>query len=236
MLKVQAYAPVFGEPSGSPFCVKAMCLLELSGQDWSVARTDDPRKAPKQKLPVLEHDTNLVADSDDIRDYLEKTYDIDFDKGLSPQERAVSRAVIRMVEENVYFALSCDRWLNDENWEHVKKAYFSKMPPLIGGLITKTIRKQVINANKGQGMGRHSPAERFQRVKKDVDALEEILGDQAFLFGDFPTAADVSAVTMLSACAAAPVPTELSKHINQNKKLTAYIKRGKDAFYPKADA
>lgn len=235
MLKVQAYAPVFGEPSGSPFCVKAMCLLELSGQDWSYVQTDDPRKAPKGKLPVLETDSQLIADSDDIRDHLEKTYDIDFDKGLSAHERAISRSVIRMVEEHIYFALSCDRWLHDENWEHVKKAYFSKMPPLIGGLITSAIRKQVINANKGQGIGRHSPNERFLRAKKDIDAIEELLGEQTFLFGDFATAADVSVVSMLNACTAAPVPTELSKYLNQNEKLCAYLKRGREAFYPKAE-
>ncbi|MEP0522063.1 MAG: glutathione S-transferase family protein [Hyphomicrobiales bacterium] len=235
MLKVQAYASVFGEPSGSPFCVKAMCLLQLSGQDWEIKHTTDPRKAPKGKLPVLEHDGKVVADSDDIRDYLENTFDIDFDKGLSPQERAISRAVIRMMEEHVYFALSCDRWVNDENWVHVKQAYFSNMPPIIGGLITNAIRKQVINANKGQGLGRHSPTERFQRVKKDIDAVEIILADQPFLFGDFPTAADVSAVTMLSACAAAPVPTDISKYINQNSGLMAYIKRGRETFYPKAE-
>lgn len=236
MLNVQAYAPVFGEPSGSPFCVKAFCLLELSGQEWTHVLTADPRKAPKGKLPVLEHGAKTVADSDDIRDYLEKTYDIDFDKGLSPQERAVSRAVIRMMEENVYFAISCDRWVNDDNWAHVKQAYFSNMPPLIGGLITNAIRKQVINANKGQGMGRHTPAERFQRVKKDIDAVEALLGDQSFLFGDFPTAADVSVVTMLNACAAAPVPTEISKYLNQNTNLTAYLQRGREAFYPKTDS
>ena len=235
MLKIQAYAPVFGEPSGSPFCVKAMCLLELSGQDWSYVRTDDPRKAPKGKLPVLEMNAQLVADSDDIRDYLERTYDIDFDNGLSAHERAISRSVIRMVEEHIYFALSCDRWLHDGNWQHVKKAYFAKMPPIVGGLITNAIRKQVINANRGQGMGRHSPKERFLRVKKDIDALEELLGDQSFLFGDFTTAADVSVVTMLNACAAAPVPTELSQYINQNNKLCAYLKRGREAFYPKAN-
>lgn len=233
MLKLQAYAPVFGEPSGSPFCVKAMCLLQMSGQEWAITKTDDPRKAPKGKLPVLETGANLVADSDDIRDYLEATFDVDFDKGLSPRERALSRAIIRMVEEHMYFALSCDRWANDDNWEHVKKAYFSKIPPILNGFITGSIRKQVLNANKGQGMGRHSTKEQFARVKKDIDALETLLADQLFLFGDFPTAADASTVSMLSAIAASPTQTELSDCVKQNASLSAYIQRGRDAIYPK---
>ena len=100
MLELIAYAPAFGEPTGSPFTNKAICLLERSGQPYTVKHTNDPRKAPKAKLPVLQHDGQLIPDSDDIRDHLETTFGIDFDAGLNPQQRAVSRAIIRMVEEN----------------------------------------------------------------------------------------------------------------------------------------
>jgi len=114
-MKLNAYAPFFGEPSGSPFCVKAMCLLEMAGGKWQLSKDVDPRKAPKQKLPTLTDNGKTIADSDAIRDYLEEEFDMDFDDGLSAEQRAISRALIRMTEENLYFGIVCDRWINDDN-------------------------------------------------------------------------------------------------------------------------
>ena len=53
-----------------------------------------------------------------------------------------------------------------------------------------------------------------------------------FSFGDEPTAADISAVTMLAAAAVVPVPTEISRYVAGHAKLSAYIERGRKAFYP----
>lgn len=227
-----AYASHFGEPSGSPFCVKAICLLEVAGAQWQLSKNVDPRKAPKQKLPTLTDNGKTIADSDAIREYLEEAFDMDFDDGLSAEQRAISRAFIRMIEENLYFGIVCDRWINDENWPHIRKAYFSEIPKLINGFITKKIRQQAIGSTMGQGMGRHSEQERFERCKKDIDAIATLLGDKPFLFGTTPKAADISAIPFLRAMAGAPVATLSSRYINAHDTLPAYLQRGKDAFYP----
>jgi glutathione S-transferase len=70
MLELTVCAPAFGEPTGSPFANKAICLLERAGRPCKVKHTNDSRKAPKGKLPVLQHDSQLIPDSDDIRDHL----------------------------------------------------------------------------------------------------------------------------------------------------------------------
>ncbi len=233
MLKLTIFPEGFNEPSGSPFAVKALCLVENSGQPYEVIVTPDPRKAPKQKLPVLEDGANIIPDSDQIRDYLESTYDIDFDKGLSAEQRAVSRSIIRMMEEHVYFAIYSDRWQDDDNWSLTKNIYFNDMPPVIGGFITNQIRKGAVAQITGQGMGRHSPAEQAARIEKDFAAVETILGDKPFLFGEIPTAADYTAVPFLAAAAAFPSETQLTKIVQSRPNLMAYIARGKDAFYPK---
>ena len=234
MLKLVVYPGAFQEPSASPFCVKAMCLLKMADLAHEIEETNDPRKAPKRKLPVLVNGSAVIADSDQIRDYLEETSGFDFDAGLNAEQRAVSRAVIRMLEEHLYFALVCDRWGNDANWAHTKRAYFSHIPFPMNGLVTRMVRKQALGAMDGQGMGRHSDAERFERVRKDIDAVADLLGDKPFLFGEAPKAADVTAVTMLGAGAAAPVPTDTSRYIAGHDTLSAYIERGRQALYPQA--
>lgn len=226
------YPAVFGEPSASPFCVKALCMLEAAGVDYEVEETADLRKAPKAKLPVLRTDDGVIADSDQIRDYLEHKTGFDFDEGLSGKDRAISRAVIRMVEEHIYFAIVYDRWGNDENWAHVKQAFFSEIPFPVRGLISSQVRKQALASLNGQGMGRHSDRERFERVEKDITAIRGMIEDKRFLFGDEPTAADMSVVAMLSAVLATPVETDTSRFVRNDGTLAAYVVRGRERLYP----
>ncbi len=228
------YPAVFGEPSASPFCVKALCMLKAAGIEYEVEETADPRKAPKAKLPIMATDDGVIADSDQIRDYLEHNAGIDFDEGLDRGDRAASRAMIRMVEEHIYFAIVCDRWGNDENWAHVREAFFSNIPFPVRGLISGHIRKQALASLNGQGMGRHSDTERFERVQKDIVAIRDTIGNKPFLFGDHPSAADMSVVAMLSAAVATPVETDTSRFIRNDSALAAYMKRGRERLYPEA--
>ena len=231
MLKLVTFAPAFGAPSASPFGVKAMCLLKLAGAEFEVV-AGDPRKAPKAKLPMLVDGDTTIPDSEDIRTYLEQKFSVDFDASLSPEQRATSRAIIRMCDEHLYFALVCDRWLNDANWEVVKETFFGMIPALMRGFITKKIRQKVRDNMYAQGMGRHSVEEQFERADKDIKAILTLLGDKPFLFGDTPTAADVSAAPVLASMAGSPTETMLSKRINADAPLMAYLNRVREALYP----
>lgn len=53
MITLITYAPAFGQVAASPFCVKAIWLLNMSGQKWQREDSMDPRRMPKQKLPVI---------------------------------------------------------------------------------------------------------------------------------------------------------------------------------------
>lgn len=234
MLILQTYIPAFGAPTATPFGLKVMGLLKMANADYETKYGADPRKAPKQKLPVLIDGDKTIADSDVIRDYLETKFEIDFDEGLSPRDRAISRALIRMVEEHSYFAVICDRWVNDDNWDVLRKTFFNKIPAPLRGFITKQIRKQAVAQATAQGMARHTVAEQLTRVDKDLMAITGILGDKPFLFGDKPTAADASVVAILTNIATAPVPTPLSKRLNDDANLTAYRNRGCAALFPPA--
>lgn len=232
MITLTIYPASFGEPSASPFCVKSLCMLSAAGLDYEINETADPRKAPKGKLPVIVHDANTIADSEQIRAHIEAASGVDFDEGLSVTERAVSHAIIRMAEENIYFAIVTDRWKNDANWAHLKAEFFTDVPWIIRGVVTGHIRKQAIAQVDGQGIGLHSEEERLERITRDVAAIRDLLGDKPFLFGDHPTAADYSVVPMLRASLVTPVPVPLSDYIRGDAVLMAYLERGKQALYP----
>jgi len=231
MLKLITFAPAFGAPSASPFGVKAFCLLKMAGADFEVV-AGDPRKAPKGKLPILIDGDRTIPDTEDIRTHLEQTFTVDFDAGLSAEQRATSRAVIRMCDEHLYFALVCDRWLNDANWEIVREAFFGVIPKPVRGFITKKIRQKVWRSMQAQGMGRHSVPEQLVRADKDIQAIVALLGDKPFLFGNTPTAADASAAPVLAAMAGTPTETSLSTRITDDAPLMAYLQRVREALYP----
>lgn len=232
MLKLITYPAAFGLPSASPFGVKAMCFLKMAGAKWEIGRSADPRKAPKGKLPMLLDGDTKIPDSEDIRSFLEQTFSVDFDDGLSLERRATSRAVIRMCDEHLYFALVCDRRLNDANWEVLREEFFGMIPKLVRGFVTKKIRQQVRASMQAQGMGRHSVEERLVRADLDITAIMALLGDKPFLFGDAPTAADASAAPMLGAMAGSPTETPLSKRVISDTPLMAYLERVAKALYP----
>ncbi|MEO1920221.1 MAG: hypothetical protein ABGW81_11065 [Paracoccaceae bacterium] len=53
MLTLSTYYKAYGEPSASPFGIKAIFLLQLSGLEWKLKYNNDPGKTPKGKMPVL---------------------------------------------------------------------------------------------------------------------------------------------------------------------------------------
>ena len=229
MITLITYPHAFGQLSASPFCVKAMWLLNMSGQPWQREDLKDPRKMPKQKLPVISTEDQLIPDSDDIRTRLEEL-GTDFDIGLSDMEKATSRAFIRMAEEHLYFHLVLDRWGNNVVWPTIRDTYFDKIPGLLRGLISGKLRKEVLRGMNTQGLGRLSVTERMARIEPDLQAITTRLWQGRFLFGERPTAADASVAAMLAGMRATPVKTILQRRIAEDEILCRYIGRATDAM------
>jgi glutathione S-transferase len=68
MITLYTFGPSAGLPDISPFVMKAEVLLKMAGLPY---RTDTTgfRKAPKGKLPYIDDDGEIVADSTFIRCY-----------------------------------------------------------------------------------------------------------------------------------------------------------------------
>ncbi|MFK7855321.1 MAG: glutathione S-transferase family protein [Granulosicoccus sp.] len=231
-LQLLTFGPAFGEPDASPFCVKAICLLNMAGVEWDLIPDSDSRKAPIGKLPVLIDGKRTIHDSDNIRYYLEKHYAADFDSGLSMTQKALSRALIRMIEEHLYFCQVYDRWVDDTCWAHVRDRFFSGLPPVMRTIVPKLVRRNVLSALHGQGVGRLAYDDMFARAALDIAAIETLLDDDQYLFGAEPTAADVSVGCTLASMSANPERTRLSARVLDSKRLMSYITDLKSAIYP----
>lgn len=232
MLTLLTFPGSFGAPSHSPYCVKAMCLLHISGLEWQPEYLHDPRKMPLSRLPVLRDGEQLVPDSANIQRHLEAK-GIDFNKGLSATQIAQSHALAQMSEAGIYNTLVCDRWLNDESWAHTRAAFFKDIPTLIRGPVTRKLRKNVRAKMMAQGTAQFSGQERAVRLQADLAALSVQLGDQPFLFGAQPTAADAAIAPVLDMVLRLPIETLARTTLRNWDGLPTYVERVRTAIYPK---
>ncbi len=206
--------------------------MEMSGQRWTPEFVTNPTNMPMGRLPVAKLGDRLVPDSNQIRALLEQQ-GADFDAGLSASDKAQSHAIIRMVEESLRHGLVYDRWMDDRCWPHFCQLFFSEIPSVVRGFITKGIRKKIHAKLIGHGIAQFSEEERLTILKQDLDALEQTLGDKQFLFADHPTAADASAAPVLSMIASLPEATKLRELVRNNPVLMGYVARSKQAIFPK---
>jgi hypothetical protein len=79
----------FGLPDPSPFVMKAEVLLRIAGLPYRVDGKGFS-KAPKGKLPNIDDDGERIADFTVIRWHLEKMHKVDFERGLSEEQRIIS--------------------------------------------------------------------------------------------------------------------------------------------------
>ncbi|MEM9851455.1 MAG: glutathione S-transferase family protein [Pseudomonadota bacterium] len=226
------YPPYFGELNASPFCVKALALLHMSGLDYGVDLQIDPRKAPKGKFPVLGDGGHTISDSADIQRHLETAHGVDFDGALSDAERATGHLLRRTMEEHLYFAILAERWIEELNWEVLQKVYFKELPMVLKLFLPGLVRRSTVGQAKAQGVGRHSAAERLDRGRADIDAVAQVLGDTPWLFGDRPTSYDASVASMLRSATFFPRETDLARAVKAHANLVAYMERARTDIMP----
>jgi glutathione S-transferase len=234
MLKLNVFGPFFGLPDGSPFCIKGLMLMKMSGLPFETAKMNF-RKAPKGKAPYLQDGDTLIADSHFLMRHLETARGADFSGGYSAAELAKGWAVARMMEEHFYFLSMNVRWMNDENFWKGPYQFFADAPGLIRPLIARIVRKKVRKTHDLQGLGRHTPEERLELAKGDLNAIEAILGRGKYLLGDKVSGADATAAAFVWAGGCKYFDSPIGDYIRTRPILMAYITRIRDTYFPGFD-
>ena len=224
MITLYTFGPYFGLPDASPFVIKAMLLLKLAGLEYSEDR-GGYGKAPKGKLPYINDDGLIVADSTFIRFHIEEKYGFDFDAGLTPEQKAAAWAIEKMCEEHLYLALVATRWLDDANFAKGPAHFFETVPKPLRPAVQKLIRRKVGKILKLQGFGRHTPDERDDLAIADINALATLIGDKAYLMGDEPCGADAAVFAFVAGFLAPAFDTPIRTAAEKHKNLTFYRDR-----------
>lgn len=229
-LVVHGGGAAFGVPDFSPPCLKLKTYLRMANQPY-VSRLGDPRQGPTKKVPYLTHGATTLGDSGLIVEYLKRTFGDPLDARLTPEEQALGHVVRRTCEESLYWPLVHARWTDESVWPQTAALFKSRLPPWIGGLILRQIRKDVHRNLWGQGTSRHTPENIVRHAQADVDALARLLGDKAYLFGDSPTSFDAVLYGTMANLLAFPGEGPLAVHVRTHANLVAFVDRIKAAYW-----
>ncbi len=204
----------WGITDPSPFCVKLESFLRLNNIEFTLGDFDIKstlNKAPKKKMPfVVFEDGRKMGDSTLIINHLSDANSIDMDAPLSAEQRTISYAFRRMLDEGFYFPAVYSRWADDIGWNAVMPIFFDGLPNFLKPLVSGKIRKDVIKMLNGQGTARHSKDEIYTAAERDLQALSNLLGDnQWFLNTDQPTLLEIWTHAFVINCIIPPIETDL---------------------------
>jgi len=224
MITLYTFGPFFGLPDPSPFVMKAMLLLKFAGLPFVENRKGFAR-APKGKLPYIDDDGTIVADSTFVRFHIEKKYGFDFDAGLGPEQRACAWAAEKMCEEHLYWALVAERWGIDENFAKGPARFFRAIPMPLRPLVQFTVRRKIRKTLQLQGFGRHSRSEQVTLAVADINALAALLGEKPFLMGERPCGADAAVFGFVANFLDPALATEIRAAAEKHQNLIRYRDR-----------
>lgn len=231
MIRLYQFAPAFGLPNASPFCMKLETYLRMAGLPYTPDNAGNVLAAPKRKLPYIDDAGTIVADSTLAIEYLKSRYGDPLDAGLAPLQRAQATAFQRLFEENLYWAIVHTRWADDAGWVLTRDAFFGALPAPVRAVLPALARRGMLKELRGHGMGRHSAADVHAIGCRDLTAVADFLGDQPFMLGESPSSLDATAFAFLANVLWAPLDTPLRRHALTRPPLEAYCQRMKARYF-----
>jgi glutathione S-transferase len=231
VITLYTFGPFFGLPDGSPFVLKAMFLLKFAGLPYREDR-GGYRKAPKGKLPYIDDDGIVVADSAFIRRHIETKYGFDYDAGLTAEQKATAWAVEKMCDDHLYWAVIDARWMEPGNFANGPARFFDGLPRPVRPVLGAMVRRKMAKTLQLHGLGRHTRAEIADLGCRDIAALADLLGDKPFLMGDKPCGADATVGAFVAGLFPPMFETPLRTAVESHANLVAYNARLMQLYFP----
>lgn len=235
MLTVYKFVGDWGLPDLSPFVIKLETWLRLTGIAYRT-QIGNPGQGPKQKLPYVDDDGQIVADSTLIIEHLTRTRGVDLDAHLGPRERALATAVQAMLEEHHYFIIMYTRWCPDAGMA----TYYPTMlrycaeagiPAEHHAAAIAAARVSLSGQAHAQGVARHSDDEIMAIGQRHWTAVSTLLGDQPLILGDRPTTLDATVYAFLVSVIGSPFDNPIKAHALAQANLVAYADRMRAAYW-----
>lgn len=221
--------------SFSSWSLKLEAFLRLNKIPYIAEFVDDFSLSPTETLPFIGLNGVLVGDSQQCIEYISKELGINMDSFLTAEQQATGTLLRRLLEDNVspnnYRTVIVD---NMANMVPVMKEYGA--PRLLMPFILRMYRNLSIKRLNASGLGDLSDERYQEEQRRNFKALETLIGNKKFIFGDKPSSYDLGAFALLSfVLALKPFLQRNNSGVSalfESKILTAYVERFNALVYP----
>ncbi|XP_039603530.1 failed axon connections homolog isoform X2 [Polypterus senegalus] len=173
--------PKNGVPSLSPFCLKMETYLRMV--DLPYQNYFDGKLSPQGKMPWIEYNHEKVSGTEFIIDFLEEKLGVNLNKNLNAHEKAVCRAVTKMVEEHFYWTIAYCQWVDNLHQTQKMLSLTGPLSDVLKWILSHLTRGIVKREMYGHGIGRFSQDEIYALMEKDMRTLATLLGDKKYIMG-----------------------------------------------------
>ncbi|KAL0490641.1 metaxin [Acrasis kona] len=211
-LKLLCADPAFGLASFDPNCLFIQTYLKFAQVDYTVEPNPftvpnypSPGQNKETQLPILRHNvlknpTVTIRGAVSIIEYLKsKSVDLDAYIRLRSGEDDTTSITLKeirseiiayssLVEEKLLPCLLYYWWVCDENYQVTKNEFFSRTPFYSRWLYAPLIRKQCRDHLKRLEVNHKNAAQ--ERANECLSALNILLGNKTFFYGDTPSTLD----------------------------------------------
>ena len=213
-------------PNLSPFCVKLETYLKLAKIPYQIKYTMDPRSAPKQKMPyITDENGKKIGDSTLIIELLKTKHGDILDAHLSSEQRAISVAFQRLLEDNLVQIMMYFRWTDTVGWDYYSKILFAGLPAFPALFVPKLIRKQVKKGLWIRGVSRHETQEILGIATTDFKSLSDYLGSNEYFFNGKVSSLDIISFSVMGNILSDEGVTEVGKLARKYQNLVAHVER-----------
>lgn len=221
MITLYSYPQLFGLPDNNPFGLKVDTYLRLTQIDYSQKHIIDTKDAPRGQLPYLIDEDKIITESNAIISHLANNYK-NLDSDLNTQQHHTHYLLNRMLDNHLYWIMSFSRWQDESNWPLFRAEFLHQVPQLVDKI--DEIREYNIKKYFYQGIGRYSNDEVYNSGIADLDAINFLLADKPFIFGDTPHALDACCYGFLANILYFKIKTPLQDFIKETN-LEPYVER-----------
>ncbi len=148
------------------------------------------------------------------------------------EQRAVAWAFEKMLEENLYWAVVHDRWMDDANFNKGPRTFFRAVPAPVRPLVAAMVRRQLRRTLHGQGTGRHSPEEIAALATRSIGATADFLAAKPYMMGAEPVGLDAASFAFIAGVLCPVFETPLRLAAERHDNLKSYVERMLARFYP----
>ncbi|BFM08680.1 glutathione S-transferase C-terminal domain-containing protein [Halioxenophilus aromaticivorans] len=232
MIKLYGFGQAFGVADPSPFALKINAYMTMAGIEF------EPRSgfaafknAPKGKLPYIEDEGVIIADSFFILQHLQAKYGTLLEQHITQEQKALTNLIIKSLDENFYWCIVYSRWIREDTWPTIKNTFFSGMPFPLKHLLPFLARKGIKSAFVKHGMGRHSDEEIMSIANDTLHSLSTLLADKPYFFGDQPSTIDTAVYAFLAQVTITDLDNPLNRMAREHTNLVAFCERIRSRYY-----